>query len=105
LLRQEPDIDRSAFEAELDRIRQRGYVVVVDELDMGAHSVAAPIRDHFGEVIAAISIARPSNRFPPERVEHYIDLVLQAAEQISEALGYRQLHANSHRLSRPGREL
>lgn len=81
-------IDAEKLEETLARIRQQGYAVVVDELDQGAHSIAAPIRDARGRVVAAISIAGPSHRFTEERIERYIVLVQQAAQQISQALGY-----------------
>ncbi len=90
-------IDRQELEDALDRIREQDFAVVADELDVGAHSVAAPIRDHEGDVIAAISIAGPSHRFTDERIERYIELVQEAAGQISRALGFRQLmSSNSH---------
>jgi len=86
-------IDPDQLEQTLARIRQQGYAVVVDELDQGAHSIAAPIRDAQGRVVAAISIAGPSHRFTPERVQRYIQLVQQAAQEISHALGYVSLES------------
>jgi len=71
-----------------EQIRRDGYVVAVDDLDPGAHSIAAPIRNYQGVVVAAISIAGPSDRFPPDVIEHYIELIRQAADEISGALGY-----------------
>lgn len=73
----------------LAQIRSDGYAVVVDELDTGAHSVAAPIRDYRGKVIAALSVAGPTHRFNDECVARYIDLVQEAAAQVSESLGYK----------------
>jgi IclR family KDG regulon transcriptional repressor len=84
-------IDRVALEKRLAQVREQGYVVVVDELDMGAHSIAAPIRDYRGRVVAAVSVAGPSHRFTDEKIERYIRLVQEAAGQISSALGYRTL--------------
>ncbi len=81
-------IDPQKLEASLALIRQQGYAVIADELDIGAHSIAAPIRDAQGKVIAAISIAGPSHRFTEERIQRYIQLVQEAALEISQALGY-----------------
>ena len=80
------DIDQ--LQEILAEIRLRGYNVAVDDLDPDVHSVAAPIRDHAGCVVAAVSVAGPSHRFPPEKVEHCIQLVCQAAARISRLLGY-----------------
>lgn len=88
----DPDIpDVEQLRTELAVVREQGYVVVVDELDQGAHSVAAPIFDHQEQVVAGVSIAGPSHRFPPDAVNRYIELVKEAASQISEGLGYRSL--------------
>ena len=84
-------IDRPALEKRLVQVREQGYAVVVDELDIGAHSIAAPIRDYRGRVVAAVSIAGPSHRFSDEMIARYIRLVQEAAGQISSALGYRTL--------------
>jgi len=81
-------IDPQKLEASLALIRQQGYAVIADELDIGAHSIAAPIRDAQGKVIAAISIAGPSHRFTEECIQRYIQLVQEAALEISQALGY-----------------
>jgi len=81
-------IEPARLEESLALVRQQGYAVVADELDLGAHSVAAPIRDHQGKVIAAISIAGPSHRFPEETIRRYIQLIINASLEISRTLGY-----------------
>lgn len=70
-------------------IRRDGYVVTQGDLDWGAASIAAPIRDHNGKVVAAVSCAGPVARFTPERVERYVALVVEAAADVSRRLGYR----------------
>ena len=79
----------TALDAVLAQVRDQGYVVVGDELDVGAHSIAAPIRDYSGDVIAAVSIAGPSHRFPPSVITTYIEFVMDAAAEISAALGHK----------------
>lgn len=79
----------SRLEEYLCQIRQQGYTVSADDLDVGAHSVAAPIRDYRGQVIAALSIAGPSHRFTDKHIESYITLILEGTAQISSALGYK----------------
>ena len=82
--------DFSLLEKLLSQIREQGYIVASDDLDLGAHSIAAPIRDHKDRVVAAISIAGPSHRFTDECIESYIKLVLKGAAQISRALGCKE---------------
>ncbi|MFQ5857529.1 MAG: IclR family transcriptional regulator [Anaerolineae bacterium] len=90
--------DRRTLEKLLRVIRNQGYIVTADDLDVGAHSIAAPILDHRGKVIAAISVAGPSNRFTDEHIQRYVKLIRQGAAQISRALGYRGSYptAGSH---------
>lgn len=88
--------EREALSERLAQIRTDGYAVVVDELDTGAHSIAAPIRDYRGRVIAALSVAGPSHRFNDECVARYVELAQEAAAQVSASLGYkaREPHSN-----------
>jgi DNA-binding IclR family transcriptional regulator len=56
--------DRAALRRELARIREQGYAIDDEECSLGLRCVAASIRDHSGEVKAALSIAGPSQRLP-----------------------------------------
>ncbi|SDN35183.1 transcriptional regulator, IclR family [Streptomyces sp. cf386] len=51
-----------ALRAELRRVRRQGYAVVDQELEEGLRSVAAPVRDRGGEVVAAVNIAVHAGR-------------------------------------------
>ncbi|MFF5476309.1 IclR family transcriptional regulator C-terminal domain-containing protein [Streptomyces sp. NPDC012935] len=51
-----------ALRAELCRVRRQGYAVVDQELEEGLRSVAAPVRDRGGEVVAAVNIAVHAGR-------------------------------------------
>ncbi|MFD6169280.1 IclR family transcriptional regulator domain-containing protein [Streptomyces coeruleorubidus] len=55
-------ITREALRAELCRVRRQGYAVVDQELEEGLRSVAAPVRDRDGEVVAAVNIAVHAGR-------------------------------------------
>ena len=62
-----------------------------EEREEGVRCVAAPIRNHAGEVIAAISIAGPSLRVTKKRITELARHVMRAAEEISVGLGHRVL--------------
>ncbi|MET9523477.1 IclR family transcriptional regulator domain-containing protein [Streptomyces coeruleorubidus] len=53
---------RGALRTELRRVRRQGYAVVDQELEEGLRSVAAPVRDRDGEVVAAVNIAVHAGR-------------------------------------------
>jgi IclR family transcriptional regulator, KDG regulon repressor len=74
---------------ELQRVRQRGYAVNLNESEVGLASVAAPIRDAGGQVVAAISVAGPSARFEGEALRHISHATVETAQAISDRLGWR----------------
>lgn len=81
--------NRERVEQMLAEIRACGVAITHDDMDEGVHSIAAPIRNHRGQVVAGVSIAGPSERFDPETIERYMRLVTEAASRISAKLGSR----------------
>jgi DNA-binding IclR family transcriptional regulator len=49
---------------ELRAVRERGYAVDEQERELGVRCIAAPVRNHEGRVVAAISVAGPTERLP-----------------------------------------
>lgn len=83
-------IDPQVLGERLALVRQKGYAVGLEELEIGLNAVAAPVHDHTGEVIAAVSIAGPTYRFSAELIEAEMAArVVACTERISRALGYR----------------
>jgi len=78
----------SRLQRELEMIRERGYAVDDEEFEEGLKCIGAPVRDHSGRVIAAISIAGPTSRLSEERMGHLVHSVMGAAARLSTALGY-----------------
>ena len=58
-------VDASGLLARLREVRREGYSWVREEYAIGINSVAAPIADADGEVVAAVHVHGPSYRFPP----------------------------------------
>lgn len=54
--------------AELRRVRRQGYAIVDQELEEGLRSIAAPVRDRDGEVVAAVNIPVAAGRNSVESV-------------------------------------
>ncbi|HMI49241.1 MAG TPA: IclR family transcriptional regulator [Gemmatimonadaceae bacterium] len=78
---------RVELDRELARVRHNGYALAIDELEPGLSAIAAPIRNHFGYVIAALSINGPGTRLGPKRRRILIPKVLRAANRVSRRLG------------------
>ena len=76
------------LEKNLAEARERGYASTLEELEIGLHAMAAPIRDRDGEVIASISASGPSYRFTEERMHELAPALLKGAEEISHRMGY-----------------
>lgn len=79
----------SALREELDLIRSKGYAIEECEANIDVSCAAATVRDHFGDVVAAISVSVPENRWTDHPHEHWTSMVLEAAQSYSESLGYR----------------
>jgi DNA-binding IclR family transcriptional regulator len=68
-------------------VRRRGYAWAIEEFDAGISSVAAPIADASGEVIAAVHVHGPSYRFPPAgREAGLAQVVVTGAARIAAGL-------------------
>lgn len=74
----------------LTRIRRQGYNVSHGDLDVDAFSVAAPVRDHAGLVVASLSIAGPQTRFNGEVEAVYVRMLLAASGELSTQLGWTE---------------
>ncbi|MFF3653902.1 IclR family transcriptional regulator domain-containing protein [Streptomyces olivochromogenes] len=58
--------DPARLKAVLDRVREEGYALVDGELEVGLRSVAVPVRERGGRVVAAVNVAMHSSRRTPE---------------------------------------
>ena len=79
---------RSALEAELQMVRERGWASVREELEVGLNAVAAPVCDSDTNVVAALSVSGPSYRLGDEHVDDIAKRTIAAAETISRRLGW-----------------
>jgi DNA-binding IclR family transcriptional regulator len=79
--------DSAWIAADLQRIRTRGYLMTTDEVVAGAATVAAPVRDASGQVVAVLSVSAPTMRMRPPRPRALLPMVLDSAAKLSRALG------------------
>ena len=91
LLRRTPNTMTSEEElrADLKVTRTRGYGIDNVENEQGIRCLGAPIFDHTGGVVAAVSISGPSSRVTYERVAELGRLVVDGSTDISRRLGYQ----------------
>jgi IclR family transcriptional regulator, pca regulon regulatory protein len=63
----------------LDEVRATGYAIVDQELEINLRSVAAPVQDPAGRVVAAMNIGTPIQRVSPDDIKTTILPALLAA--------------------------
>jgi len=73
---------------ELELVRQRGYAIDDRESMESVHCIAAPIRDHTGSAVAAISLAALYSRMTGEYAQSLCGPLLDTALDISHQLGF-----------------
>ena len=67
-------------------VRRRGWGQSLGEREPGVASVSAPVRGPSGRVIAAVSISGPIERLSRQPGRIHAEVVVQAAQQLTEAL-------------------
>jgi IclR family pca regulon transcriptional regulator len=72
--------------AELDVVRSVGFALVDQELEVGLRSLAAPISDAHGKVVAAINVSSSASGTVVETTALILARLHQAAAEISRDL-------------------
>lgn len=83
----------TSLRGELARVRQDGVAVSIEERVPGVTSIAAPVFDFTSSVVAALSISGPSFRMTSERLQEFIPVLKETAQNITLDLGCE--HANA----------
>jgi len=81
-------VDRKDFLSELENVKRDGYAIDEQENELGGRCIAAPVMDHTGKSIAAISISSPIQRFPVEKIPEYGMRIKSAAFELSRNIGF-----------------
>jgi IclR family acetate operon transcriptional repressor len=79
-------LQRAELEAELARIRERGYAISDRDFDPSARGVGAHIQDAEGRIVGGISVGGPSYRIDDATLAHFGELVRRATTEISHHL-------------------
>jgi len=80
---------KEEFLKELEHIRQCGYSINKGEWRLSVRGVAAPIFNHEGRCVAAISISGPAHRLSLSCLEELAPMVCSSAAEISACMGYQ----------------
>lgn len=77
----------STLTGELERIKEQGHAYDFEEAVLGMGSVAAPVFDYAGQVVASLSIAAAIQQFE-RHLDDYRRAIVRTANQVSRRLGH-----------------
>lgn len=77
----------AALLRELAEVRERGYALDMEELELGLRCIAAPIRDADGAVVACLGLSGPALRLTEEALADLAGPVVDTAAQATLAIG------------------
>jgi IclR family transcriptional regulator, KDG regulon repressor len=80
--------DPDKLRSHLNEIREHGYAYSVEEFSEGVITIAAPIYDYTGKVIAALSVVGPKQRIQQQKIPFFAKKVMSASTEISQNMGY-----------------
>ena len=79
---------RKQLEHQLLDVAACGYATSFEEFEIGLNSVAVPVRDHLGAVIASISVSGPAFRFTERTMDGLVEDLREAGLRVSRRMGY-----------------
>lgn len=80
-------VDPEHIRGRLEDVRRRGYAWGLEEFAEGINSVAAPVRDARGNIVAAIHVHGPAYRFPVHGdAERIATAVVAAGKEVTRLL-------------------
>lgn len=75
--------DPEVLRRELERVRAQGWALVDGELEPGLRSVAVPLRDRRGDIVAAVNVSTSATR---DSVEHVVEGYLPPLRRTAAAI-------------------
>lgn len=81
-------VDSEELVALLPQVRESGYATDDEERGIGIRCLAAPIRDHQGRVVAAMSVSGPIFHMTEVALQDIRKRLIEAAASVSEELGF-----------------
>lgn len=81
--------DADALFELVQMIRARGWVLAEGFFEAHICTVAAPVRDQDGRIVAAIGLTVPGSQIAPDRRDEFVAAVSATAERLSTLLNFR----------------
>jgi glutamate racemase len=87
------DMGRADYEQELNIIKEQGYAIDKERSEEGLVTIAAPVRNHTGEICAVLSISGLASRIA-QKEENILEETIKYANKLSVDLGYTKWSAS-----------
>ncbi|MGG2091817.1 IclR family transcriptional regulator [Bacillus sp. S13(2024)] len=71
---------------ELLHVQEKGYAISYNNFSSGLTSIAAPVKNESGDIIAAIELIGPEQRIRPSYVNTYVKMVIEATRELEKSL-------------------
>jgi IclR family KDG regulon transcriptional repressor len=81
-------IPEAQLTKDVEGVRRLGYAVAFREITSDTAAVSAPVHDHAGVIVAALTISCPEERFTRALRDVCVRQVTAGARDVSQALGY-----------------
>ncbi|MGE6994790.1 IclR family transcriptional regulator domain-containing protein [Pseudomonas sp. NPDC047961] len=76
-----------AIRGSIAEIRQKGWVIIDQELEVGLRSLAVPLKDSAGQVLAALNVGTHASRMTKQELEtRFLPVLLEASQELSTRL-------------------
>ena len=79
--------DAEQLKEDLAQARASGYSIDGEEKNLGMRCIAAPVFNHYGEIVAGISVSGPTSRVSVDKISSLATSVMTAAGNLTSALG------------------
>lgn len=81
-------LEKSKLIAAIQATRRDGHAIVEGDVASDIAAISAPVRNHVGEVVAAVTISLPHERLSAQMRARCIKEVMRGAAEISQGMGY-----------------
>ena len=81
--------DANQMISHIEQVRRQGYAVDLEELSIGIHCIAAPVRNHTTQIVAALSVSAPAIRLTKAKLPQVRDKLMSTVRDISSRLGFQ----------------
>ena len=73
--------------ANIEEIRRQGWVIIDQELEVSLRSIAVPLKDSAGQVLAALNVGTHVGRVSRQELEsRFLPILLEASHELSTRL-------------------